>query len=127
MREREEIEQDLNEIHEDRSKVVTLGEQKLLLLSQFLEPEALRLYREKERELDSEVDTLNDRISELSSRVKEDVLEMGETFKTPLMMAMYCKGRVSWDTKSLDGYAAAHPEILGFKKTGKPSVSIKGR
>jgi len=40
--------------------------------------------------------------------------------------AVYVKGRISWDNKALDGYAAAHPEIGAFRKQGDPSVSIRG-
>ncbi len=40
-------------------------------------------------------------------------------------MAIYSKGRMSWDGKRLDGYATAHPEILAFRSEGQPSVSIR--
>lgn len=41
--------------------------------------------------------------------------------------AIYVKGRVTWDTKALDGYAAAHPEIEPFRKVGEASVRINKR
>lgn len=65
-------------------------------------------------------------IAQLTDEVKQEVVEAGETVKGTFLMAVYSKGRVSWDTKSLDGYAAAHPEVAQFKKTGDPSVSIRG-
>jgi hypothetical protein len=34
------------------------------------------------------------------------------------------KGRVSWDTKALDGYAVAHPEIEKLRIEGAPTVRI---
>ncbi len=40
-------------------------------------------------------------------------------------MAVWSKGRETWDTKSLDGYALAHPEIASLRKVGDPSVSIR--
>lgn len=57
--------------------------------------------------------------------IKESVLSIGEPVKGEFLQAIFIKGRVSWDTKGLDGYAVAHPEILIFKKTGEPSVSLK--
>ena len=48
-----------------------------------------------------------------------------EDLKGSLLHAIYAAGRASWDTKALEGYAVAHPEILQFKKVGEPSVSIR--
>lgn len=64
-------------------------------------------------------------MSAIEARVKDLVLELGETVKGDQLMAVWTKPRVSWDVKSLDGYAAAHPEILPFRHTGQPSVSIR--
>jgi hypothetical protein len=61
----------------------------------------------------------------LIGEIKEAVLEHGSTIKGEDLMAVWSKGRTSWDTKKLDGFAAAHPEILQFKSSGKPSISIK--
>lgn len=41
------------------------------------------------------------------------------------MMAVWSKGRVTWDGKGLGGYMVAHPEIEAFRREGKPSVSIR--
>jgi len=38
--------------------------------------------------------------------------------------AIYVKGRITWNTKALIGYAIAYPEVEQFKKVGKPSVKI---
>lgn len=35
------------------------------------------------------------------------------------------KPRVYWDSKALDGYAAAHPEILQFRTEKMPNPSIR--
>lgn len=40
------------------------------------------------------------------------------------MIAVYVK-RTTWDTKKLEGYAVAHPEIVTFKKESA-SVTIRG-
>ena len=39
-----------------------------------------------------------------------------EEFKAELPAEFVLSTRNSWDGKSLDGYATAHPEILPFKK-----------
>ena len=53
------------------------------------------------------------------------VFTIGATVKANGLMAVYNKGRVSWDSKLLDGYAVAHPEILAARKEGDPSVTIR--
>ncbi len=83
--------------------------------------------------IDDELDPLSIAVREtfdqLESEVKVAVLEHGATVKpTSGYTATFVKGRVSWDTKALDGYAAAHPEIERFKKVGSPSVRLlRGR
>lgn len=61
----------------------------------------------------------------LTDEIKAEVIQAGSTVKGSCLQAVYAKGRVSWDTKALDGYAAGHPEIAPFRKEGDPSVSIR--
>lgn len=79
-------------------------------------------------EIDIEFDEISDAIKEtvdtLASDIKELVLASGEGYKGDGYSASFVKGRVSWDTKALNGYAAAHPEIEQFRKIGNPSARI---
>lgn len=68
---------------------------------------------------------LSEKIGGLEFAIKADVLNGGITVKGNSFMCVWSKGRVSWDTKALDGYAAGHPEIAQFRKEGDPSVSIR--
>jgi hypothetical protein len=61
----------------------------------------------------------------LESEVRLAVLAHGETVKGDKYKAVFSKGRVTWDTKGLDGFAVAHPEIETLKRVGNPSVSIR--
>ena len=69
-----------------------------------------------------------DKLERLKETIKTLVLQEGSTVSHGATTATYRKGyaRVSWDSKKLDGYAAAHPEMLPFRsETGvSPSVSI---
>lgn len=53
------------------------------------------------------------------------VLGKQESVKGEKLQAVFSKGKTTWITKALEGYALAHPEINKLKKTGKPSVSIR--
>lgn len=91
-----------------------------------LTPEIKAGLDEIEAERKTAMDALNGGIASLTEEIKADVIQAGATVKGSYLMAVWNKGRVSWDTKALDGYAAAHPEITAFRKEGNPTVSIRG-
>lgn len=64
-------------------------------------------------------------VSAAEANVRIAVLAVGKSVKGAHLHAVYSKGRVSWDSKGLDGYAVAYPEVLKFRSTGEPSVSIR--
>jgi len=74
---------------------------------------------------ETDLEALGNRLDEDMKFVKTCVLFFGATVKGAGLMAVYAKGRMSWDGKRLDGYATAHPEILAFRSEGQPSVSIR--
>lgn len=78
-------------------------------------------------ERDGYRDKLEGEIGDLVTSIKGLVVETGVTVKADSLMAVYVKGRKTWDGKALEGYATAHPEILTHQKVGKPSVSIRER
>jgi hypothetical protein len=84
--------------------------------------DALRIAEENNASLLSEINTLE-------KEIKADVSEIGKSIATSVANANYRKGyvRTSWDSKKLDGYAIANPDVLKFRKETvvKPSVSIK--
>ena len=98
---------------------------KQALIDQVLTPEIKAKIAEIEAEF-ANSDNITDTINLLTDEVKREVVALGETVKGTYLMAVYAKGRVSWDTKALDGYIKAHPEIEQFRKQGEPSVSIRG-
>ena len=79
-----------------------------------------------DQEFDKEFTTLKDIANKLEIEIREEVLITGVGVKKTVSNygVSFVKGRVSWDTKALEGYAAAHSEIDKFKKIGKPSVRI---
>lgn len=89
-----------------------------------LPPEVKATLEAINRSYDERLKDLDDSISRLEAAIRVAVLAAGQTVKG-VYTAVFNKGRVSWDTKALDGYAAAHPEIAQFKKAGDPSVSIR--
>jgi len=68
-------------------------------------------------------------MTELETRIKAHVRETGETLAIDGASVTARPGakRATWDGKALDGYAAAHPEIMAFKRESvtAPVVTIK--
>lgn len=64
-------------------------------------------------------------VDDLEAEVKALVLAFARSVKGENLQAVYMNGRVTWDSKGLDGYAVANPEVLAFRKQGDSSVSIR--
>lgn len=84
--------------------------------------EVLASVREALEDIDAEFKPAMDAARET---VEQYVLASGKSVKAGGLHAIVMAGRTSWDTKALDGYAVAHPEVLKFRKTGNPSVTIR--
>lgn len=106
------------------------------------EREALIALRDKKvnalipKEIQAEIDeTMDDFVPEIAKfdaaiaetefEVRGMVVSDGVSWQSDHLMAQYNHGKTSWDTKGLDGFAVAHPEINVFKKVGDPYVTIK--
>lgn len=77
-------------------------------------------------EFDAAVANLAAEIAVLEDTIKSDVKAIGQTVKGSSLMAVFTKGRVTWDGALLEGFSIAHPEILVARKEGEPSVAIRG-
>jgi len=120
------------DIYEKIEKYSDLGvgidlihQEKQALIDTVLTPEIKERLAEIDAEFDPKVEQLLQEKSQLEAEIKDEVLNAGRTIKGTYHSFVWSKPRVSWDTKALDGYALAHPEIAQFRKPGKPSVSVR--
>lgn len=67
----------------------------------------------------------DEEVGRLEIEVKEAVREFGASVKHEGIHVLYARGRVMWDNRGLSHYAEVHPELLEFRRIGKPSVSIR--
>lgn len=116
----------LNRIADLKSGIALVESDKQALIDSILTPEIKAKLAEIDAEFAGKTESLNQEMAFLEGEVKQEVVSGGATVKGTFLMAVFNKGRVSWDTKALDGYATAHPEIEQFRKVGEPSVSIRG-
>jgi hypothetical protein len=80
---------------------------------------------EIEAEFSIQSEGVDTNISELTNKIKTEVIAHGESVKGTYLHAVYARGRISWDTKKLDGLMILIPQLAGARKEGEPSVSIR--
>lgn len=95
------------------------------LRNSIIPPEIKEQLDDMDIEQKSAQEPVQEYIEKLTAEIKQDVIKEGTTAKGDFLMAVWNKGRVSWDTKGLDGYAVAHPEMSAFRKEGDPTVTIR--
>jgi hypothetical protein len=115
----------LNDLADYRAGRDAINLQKQAIIDTILTDEIKKQIADIEAEFAEKSVTVNEKIAEAEAAVKTAILEHGASVKSDFLHAVWVKGRISWDTKSLDGYAVAHPELLGFRKEGEPSVTIR--
>lgn len=111
---------------EVREKLAEIERNRQLAIDAVMTDEITEKIAEINRQFDSAIDEESKSISGLLEFIKAGVVKIAKTVKSTHKQAVYTSGRVTWDTKALDGYAAAHPEIQPFRKVGEPSVAIRG-
>ena len=120
-----DVAEKLNQLDDFQAQKALLDLDKQSKIDQVLTPEIKQAIADIELEYAGMSEGVDENITKLTAEIKDDVIQLGGTVKGDHMMAVWNKGRVSWDTKSLDGYAIAHPELTQFRKEGEPSVSIR--
>ena len=71
------------------------------------------------------LESADENIAALENEIKTDVLLYGESISGGSYRASYTQGRVSWDNEGMAKYAAAHPDVIQFRKQGNPIVTLR--
>lgn len=125
MNTQDEIRNVLNALADIRSAIDTINLEKQALIDTVITPEIKLRLAEIDAEFAEKIDAAQKRAAELETIAKLGVIECGESVKADFLHAVYSKGRVTWDSKTLDGMAKLIPQILEARKEGDPYVSIK--
>lgn len=115
----------LDELANYQSQVDALALQKRELLESAMPAEVKQRMAEIEAEFAGKAETAQENIAALEAEIKEAVKADGKSVKGTLLHAVYAKGRVTWESKGLDGLLVALPQLAQFRKEGDPSVSIR--
>jgi hypothetical protein len=71
------------------------------------------------------LEAAEENITALTAEIKNDVLLHGDSVQGGAYRALYVQGRTSWDNTGMTKYAAAHPDVLKFRKQGQASVTLR--
>jgi len=108
------------DVHTQLTRLAELEEQRAAAAADF----DMRI-KDIEYQRDQATAELDAAIEQCRASVKTGVLDLGRTVKVDGWMATWNKPRVNWNTKVLDGFAVAHPELLNLRTIGEPTVTIR--
>ena len=121
----DEINQKLDQLANYQAQRDYLALQKKELIDQILTAEIKARLEEIEAEFSGRLEVVDENITALEQEIREEVLNQGAAVRGTFLRAIWNQGRVTWDTKNMDRYALAHPEILRYRKQGQPFVTIR--
>jgi hypothetical protein len=99
--------------------------EKQRMIDAILTPEIKSRIAEVEAEFSGKGETVSEKITDLETQVKQAVIANGASVKGQFLHAVYTKGRVTWDSKQLEGLMIAVPQLSQARKEGEPSVSLR--
>lgn len=118
-------EEKLNKLYELKTVMTETEERKQAEIDTILTPEILAQVEEIRKKWADTTESMTAEIAELEAEIKADVLAGKETVKGARLMAVWNKGRVSWDGKKLDGMRALIPQLDTARKVSDPTVTIR--
>ncbi len=119
------IQQKLDALDDFQCQLDFLTIQKKELIDSILTPEIRQKLADIETEFSDKAQAVQENIEKLTNEIKADVLAGRETVKGSHSMAVWVKGRVTWDTKQLDSLIPLIPQLAKARKEGEPSVTIR--
>jgi ABC-type phosphate transport system auxiliary subunit len=120
-----EIKIKLDELANLRAAHDALTLQKQTLIDTILTDEIKAQLTDIDAEFVEKHQAVSDKVNPLEAEIRRAVITNGVTIKGTFLQAVWVKACVNWDVKALNNYAAAHPEILPFRKEGSPSCTLR--
>lgn len=124
---KELIEKQLDDLDNARARIDALKLKKKELIDSVIPDNVRDDINGIEDEFDPAIRDAEEIARQLEDDIKGKVALYGSSIEGEHLKATYYKGRVSWDTKLLEGFALSHPEVLGCRKTGDPYTVIKNK
>ena len=120
-----EIVQKLDELAEVQAAQDAIRLAKKDRLAELLTAEQRQQFADIEAEAALRLADCSETEQQLVEIIKAATLETRQSVRGRRLQAIWQKGRISWDTQALDGFAVAYPDVNRFREEGQPSVSIR--
>ena len=121
---KQEIEKLLSDYSNTMAALDIVALEKQAAIEKVLTPEIKMELADIDAEFDEMSEGANARLTELKDQLNTAVKYHGSTVKGESHQAVF-SNRASWDTKGLNGYAVANPEVLKFqKKSTRVSIRV---
>lgn len=118
-------EEKLNKLYELKTVMTETEERKQAEIDTILTPEILAQVEEIRKKWADTTESMTAEIAELEAEIKADVLAGKETVKGNKLMAVWKKGRVTWDGDKLDGMMVLIPQLDAARIVADPTVAIQ--
>lgn len=118
-------EEKLDQLSTCKEELEKINVTKQILIDTLIPDDIKQKLADIDTEFEIDITAINSKIADLEAEIKQDVLNFRETKKGKHLMAVWNKGRISWNNKGLDGFMVAHPEMSAFRSEGEPSVTIR--
>lgn len=122
---KDEIVAKLDSLAELQAKQVLLDREKQAKKDAILTPALCAALSAIDAEFSEKYSGIDAEAAALESAIKDGVLAEGVSIKGAHLHAIWSAGRVTWETKALDGFIVSYPELEKFRKVGQPSVAIR--
>ena len=119
------IQEMLDQLAEYQAQRALLDVKRQELVNEVYTPEIQARLTEIDIEFAPLFNAVDENINALTDNIKAEVITTGASVKGAHLQAVYTKGRVSWDTKIIEGLAVVFPDLEKARKIGDPSVSIR--
>ena len=115
----------LDTLSEYQARRILLEQARQQMRDAVITPEIQAQLQEIEDEMAPQLAAIDEVIASQEASIKAEVITTGASVKGAHLQAVYTKGRVSWDTKIIEGLAVVFPDLEKARKIGDPSVSIR--
>jgi hypothetical protein len=115
----------LDQLAEFQAQRDLLDLQKKDLIAAAFPAEVKQRLDEIEIEFAGKAEAVDANIVTLMDEIKAEVIAAGATVKGGVYMAVWNKGRTTWDSKKLDGMASLIPQLNDARKVGEPTVTFR--
>ena len=115
----------LDKLSEYQAQRDLLNLKKQDVIDTILTPDLRKQIADIELEFAAKAAAVEDNIATLTEDIKNDTLANGDTVRGTYLMAVWGKGRTTWDSKLLEGMSRLIPQLNDARKTGEPTVSFR--